>query len=44
MIDSDILGITQIITADINMNSYEDIIIAHKYNYDRVSFFINQEV
>jgi len=41
IIENSNIGITEIITADINNDSLEDIIISQKYSYDVVSYYLN---
>jgi len=41
MLETSNTGITQIITADINNDGFNDIIVAQKYGYDRLAYYLN---
>jgi hypothetical protein len=41
LLESSNIGITEVITADINNDGFNDIIVAQKYVYDKVSFYLN---
>ncbi|WP_196888770.1 T9SS type A sorting domain-containing protein [Aureivirga sp. CE67] len=43
IIDSDAIGITEIITADLNNDSFEDIVVSQKFSQNnQIGFYLNQ--
>ncbi len=42
VLENSFIGITAITSGDINNDGFADIIISQKYNYDKISYYLNQ--